>query len=55
MSGDSKYPAYPWERTNGMAGPQCCGDKHFNPCRPPMNHDMHRKNYFYTVLFLDDY
>ena len=55
MSGDSKYPAYPWERTNGMAGPQCCGDKHFNPCRHPMNHDMHRKNYFYTVLFLDDY
>ena len=52
MSHEVQYPAYPWERVNGVAGPNL-GTR--SPCRPPMNHDVHRKSYFYTVLFLDNY
>ena len=52
MAHKVQYPAYPWERVNGVAGPNL-GMR--PPCRPPMNHDVHRKTYFYTVLFLDNY
>ena len=52
MSCEVQYPAYPWERINGVAGPNF-GMR--APCRPPMNHGAHRKSYFYTVLFLDNY
>lgn len=52
MPHEVQYPSYPWERVNGVAGPNL-GMR--PPKRPPMNHDSHRKSYFYTVLFLDNY
>lgn len=52
MSHQTPYPAYPWERVNGVAGPNL-GMR--EPQRPPMHHDTHRKSYFYTVLYLDNY
>ena len=48
MSCEVQYPAYPWERINGVAGPNF-GMR--APCRPPMNHGAHRKSYFIPFYF----